>query len=225
MAVMWNCHPNEFQRVAISRILMMGCKAYGSTALLLVQTTGGGKSMVPMTIGSVTCGVILIIENTQALSADQVSKYSDVNRSFGPIEAFQLDTIKNQSDADALCKYLVSLQPDLNSTIYLYSSPECLLKPHYINMLQQLIAKSTLNLICIDEVHQFVSFGTSFRPQFCDLRAKLFNKIIIHGAHIQQAESTSVPVGGNVILKVPLLLMTATLNSTLLNNLQQMIGI
>ena len=161
MTVMWNRSPKEFQRLAISQILMMGCKAYGSTAMLLVQSTGGGKSMVPMTAGSVTCGVIFIIENTQALSADQVSKYADVNREFGPVEAFQLDIIKNQLDADELCEYLISLDSDSNSTVYLYSSPECILKPHYINMIHQLINNYTLNLICIDEVHQFVSFGSS----------------------------------------------------------------
>ena len=117
--------------------------------------------MVPITVGNVTCGVILI-KNTQALSADQVSKYTDVNKGFGPIEAFQLDTIKSQSEADHLCTYLTSLTSQSNSTIYLYSSPECLLKPHYLDMLHKLIKNSTLNLICIDEVHQFVSFGTLF---------------------------------------------------------------
>ena len=37
MTVMWNRNPNEFQKVAISRILMMGCKAYGSTAMFRVR--------------------------------------------------------------------------------------------------------------------------------------------------------------------------------------------
>ena len=162
MTVMWNRYPNEFQRVAISRILMMGCQAYGATAVLLVQSTGGGKSMVPMTVGNVTCGVILIIENTQALSADQVSKYTGVNRAFGPVEAFQLDIIKSPTEANDLCTYLISLKSDTNSTVYLYSSPECILKPHFIDMLHKLINNSTLNLICINKVHQFVSFSTLF---------------------------------------------------------------
>ena len=121
-----------------------------------------GSPWFQMTVGSVTCGVILIIENTQALSADQVSKFNDVNRTFGPVEAFQLDSIKSQSDADHLCAYVTSLTSESNSTIYLYSSPECLLKPHYLSMLHKIIQNSTLNLICVDEVHQFVSFGTSF---------------------------------------------------------------
>ena len=111
--------------------------------------------MVPMTVGSVTRGVILIIENTQALSADQVSKFDDVNRTFGPVEAFHLDSIKSQTDADHLCTYLTSLTNETNSTVYLYSSPECLLKPHYLDMIHKIIDNSTLNLICVDEVHQF----------------------------------------------------------------------
>ena len=128
MTVMWNRSPNEFQKLAISRLLMMGCKAYGSTAMLLVQSTGGGKSMVPMTIGTVTHGVILIIKNTQVLLADQVGKYANVNKAFGPVEAFQLDTIKSKSEADKLCLFLTSLNADSNSRIYLYSSLECILK-------------------------------------------------------------------------------------------------
>ena len=49
MIVMWRRCPNKFHKMAISRILMMGCRAYGATALLFVQSTDGGKLMVPMT--------------------------------------------------------------------------------------------------------------------------------------------------------------------------------
>ena len=88
MATFWERHPHEFQREAIARLLMMTCAPYHPTALLLVQSTGGGKSMVPMTVGSVTRGVTLSIENTQPLAADQVSKFRNVNSNYGPIKAF-----------------------------------------------------------------------------------------------------------------------------------------
>ena len=81
MATFWDRDPHEFQREAISRLLMMTCTPYHPTALLLVQSTGGGKSMVPMTVGSVTRGVTVIIENTQSLAADQVSKFENANTS------------------------------------------------------------------------------------------------------------------------------------------------
>ena len=102
MTVTWNRNLNEFQKLAMSRILMIDCKAYGSAAMMLIQSAGGGKSMVSMTVGNVKCGVILIIESTQALSSDQVSKHVDVSRACGPADAFQLDTIKSQLDAEQL---------------------------------------------------------------------------------------------------------------------------
>ena len=48
--------------------------------------------MAPMTVGAVTCGVTLIIENTQSLAVDQVLKFNNANSHHGPIDAFQLDT-------------------------------------------------------------------------------------------------------------------------------------
>ena len=102
MAMFWECCPHKFQREAIARLLMMTCSPYHPTALLLVQSTGGGKLMVPMTFGSVTRGVTLIIENTQSLAADQVSKFRNSSSRYGPIKAYQLDSIRFQSDVDNL---------------------------------------------------------------------------------------------------------------------------
>ena len=79
MTTFWDCNPREFQHEAIAHLLMMSCDPYHPTALLLVQSTGGGKSMVPMTVGSVTCDVTLIIEITQSLAADQVPKFKSSN--------------------------------------------------------------------------------------------------------------------------------------------------
>ena len=75
MAALWERNPHEFQMEAIARLLMMQCDSYVPAALLLIQSTGGGKSMVLMTVGVVMCGITLIIENTQSLAADQVSKF------------------------------------------------------------------------------------------------------------------------------------------------------
>ena len=49
-----------------------------SQPILLVQSTGGGKSAVPQTCGSAVPGVTIVIENTLALCADQVSKFDKV---------------------------------------------------------------------------------------------------------------------------------------------------
>ena len=224
MANFWSREPHEFQGEAIARLLMMTCNPYHPTALLLVQSTGGGKSMVPMTVGSVTRGVTLIIENTQSLAADQVSKYNQANNSYGPIKAFHLDAIKTTDDIENLRKFIIELNNSTNVSIFIYSSPETLLKPAWTEIIDKIIAKKVLRLVCIDEVHQFVSFGSSFRPEFGDLRDTLFKKLIVHdGGHL--VGNSVIPVGGSCLLKIPLIFMTATITNELVIYLQRFVGI
>ena len=149
--------------------------------------------MVPMTVGITTCGVTLIIENTQSLSADQVSKFDVANNTYGPVKAFQLDTIKDDNMAKNLAEYLTSLQDDTNVSVFLYSSPEAILKPIFLQLIHKLIDNGIIRLICIDEVHQFVNFGASFRPKFGDLRRALFSKIIQRHTDPQFHNSSPVP--------------------------------
>jgi len=182
--------------------------------MLLVQGTGVGKSAVPQTVGTVTCGVTLVIENTLSLSADQHSKIKNANPGHGPIKAFHLDSIRTKRNQDKLCKLLVNLPDNTDATIFLFSSPEYLLNDPWKDTMKCLINKNILRLVCIDEVHQFVMFGCTFRPDFGLLKQSLFQHMISQ----KQNEL-------GVKLNVPLLLMTATFNIELLNILQRMIGI
>ena len=122
----------------------MKCQPHTPSALLLVQSTGGGKSMVPMTVGITTCGVTLIIENTQSLSADQVSKFDVANTAYGPVKANQLDSIKDDKMAENLSEYLKSLDYDTNVSVFLSLSPEAILKPLFLQMIHKLIDNGIL---------------------------------------------------------------------------------
>ena len=135
MSSIWNRNPKEFQREAIARLLLMKCQPHTPSALLLVQGTGGGKSMVPMTVGITTCGVTLIIENTQSLSADQVSKFDVANTAYGPVKAFHLDSIKDDNAAESLSKFLIGLESETNVSVFIYLSPEAILKPFFTDVL------------------------------------------------------------------------------------------
>ena len=225
MSTIWNRNPNEFQLEAIARLLLVRVKQHTPSALLLVQGTGSGKSMVSMTVGITTCGVTLIIENTQSLSADQMSKFDIANAAYGPVKAFQLDSIKDDNVAEKLAECLTSLDYDTNVSVFLYSSPEAMLKPLFLQMIHKLIDNGIIRLTCIDEVRQFVNFGTSFRPGFGDLRRALFSKIIQRHADPQFHNSSPVPVDENCLLKIPVSLMTATMNFDLLQQLQLLVGI
>ena len=94
MQAIWDRSPREFQKEAIPRLLMMRCPPHRPEAMLLVQGTGGGKSAVAQTVGSVECGVTLVIEATLALAADQRSKVAQARNTYGPVLAYQLDSIK-----------------------------------------------------------------------------------------------------------------------------------
>ena len=77
---------------------------YRPQALLLIQGTGGGKSAVAQTVGCVNCGVTVVIEPTIALSADQRSKVARDRNTYGPVLAYQLDSVKNPLLVDKLKK-------------------------------------------------------------------------------------------------------------------------
>ena len=64
-----------------------------SQPLLIVQSTGGGKSMVPQTCGSAVPGVTIVIENTLALCADQVSKFDKLEAEGSHIFTIQLEDV------------------------------------------------------------------------------------------------------------------------------------
>ena len=104
MNEIWDRTPRDFQNEAIPRLLMMNCPPYRPQALLLVQGTGGGKSAVAQTVGCVNCGVTVVIEPTIALSADQRSKVARDRNTYGPVLAYQLDSVKNPLLVDKLKK-------------------------------------------------------------------------------------------------------------------------
>ena len=83
---------------------------------------------VPQTVGVVTCGVTLIIENTLSLTADKHSKIKSAIDANGPVCGFHLDLLKSGASKMKLLKYLKSLTKDTNTSIFIYSSPEVLIR-------------------------------------------------------------------------------------------------
>ena len=76
-------------------LLKMGKNNNNIAPVLLVQGTGGGKSLVMQTVGVVKSGVTLTIENTLSLSSDQMSKIRKTSDKDGKIIPLHLDAIKN----------------------------------------------------------------------------------------------------------------------------------
>ena len=121
MSNMWSKAPHLYQTNGITLLLSMYCKDIKPSSMLLIQGTGSGKSTVPQTVGVVTCGVTMILENTLSLGADQQSKLRHANQDHGPIHAFQLDSLKTKSEINSLKDLLLSLPNNTNASIFVFT--------------------------------------------------------------------------------------------------------
>ena len=229
MEEVWGRSPNRFQIEIIPTILQMLTNDLRPEALLLVQPTGSGKSTVPQTASVVTNGVSIIIEPTLALSSDQASKFEKASKDFGGlVYSYQLDLYKKEDERQRLSTDILSVMHDKKAqdtqigieSFVLFTSPEALVLPVWMRLVDELINIEMLNLICIDEVHLFIEFGLSFRKDFLSLRDNLFNKI--QQRNTSTNESFNSTSGHGTILKLPFLCMTATCNTQLLHLLQAM---
>ena len=206
----WGRTPRGYQRYVIPHILRMTKNILQPGAILMVQATGSGKSSVPQTVAIVDGGITIIIENTLALSSDQISKIKDHNENKN-IVAFQLDEIKTvQQQVQVAESITTSIERDSSLSIFLFTSPESLLKDVWLKLFKKSLLSNKIKLLCIDEVHLFVDFGLTFRKHFTILKEKLFNLLIVHDSSI---------------LKIPVLYMTATFNYQKLQYLIKMTGI
>ena len=229
MKEIWDRTPRDFQQIAIPRLLMMRCPPNRPQAMVLVQGTGGGKSAVAQTVGCVDCGVTLVIEETLALAADQKSKVGRARNLHGPVLAYQLDSVKKRHLVQKLQDKLNSLTTTTNVTLFLYTSPECLIREPWKTVVYNLIQRRVLKLVCVDEVHLFVTFGVTFRKEFLMLKNTFFRHLIdtptTSTATTTNTMETNESNASAFYLKIPLLFMTATLNTELLMLLQKMTGI
>ena len=220
MEEVWGRSPNRFQIEIIPTILQMLTKDSRPEALLLVQPTGSGKSTVPQTASVVTNGVSIIIEPTLALSSDQASKFENASKDFGGlVYSYQLDLYKKEDQRQRLSTDILSVMHDKKSqdiqkgivSFVLFTSPEALVLPIWMRLVDELINIEMLNLICIDEVHLFIEFGLSFRKDFLSLRDKLFKKI--QHQNTSSNEALNSTAGHRTLLKLPFLCMTTTCNT------------
>lgn len=220
MMSVWGRRPKGYQRTVIPYLLQMMNNTIPPQAVLLVQSTGSGKSAVPQTAAVVNEGVTIIIENTLAISSDQKSKIENAKEVNGhKLLCFQLDEVKSEDDKAFVSDFISSVfDKDRRSkaalSIIIFTSPETLIEDVWFTMFERLIELNALNLLCIDEVHLYVDFGLTFRKSFTMLKDKVFASLI--DKHYNEHCT---------VLKVPVLFMTATFNKGLISLLHQMTGI
>ena len=183
---------------------------------LVLMPTGGGKSMLYQCSGTIFRGVNLIIRNTLSLSSDQASKFINCNQVYGNINAIQLDTITSEENVRNVTKYVLSFTERKDAaTVFLFTSPEMIQKPQWKKLVDFLIRSSMLKMVVVDEVHQFIQYGSTFRPAFRSLKDYLFRKLILRQEYNTRHQ----------LLKVPIVFMTATFSSELIEHLNIMTDI
>ena len=209
--------PHEFQKQVIPHILQMKPNTcHAPTPCLIVQGTGGGKSSVYQSIGIIKGGVSFIIQNTLALSSDQLSKISQLNRP--NIKCIQLDSLKSHHHRRLVYDFAIQLSNRRHYSLFLFNSPEALCNPIWSKLVDVLIMNNTISQVVVDEVHLFVQYGLSFRSRFLDLKKTLFDKLVRSTSDIVDSESNS---SGTIC---PVVFMTATFNNTLLSYLSRICG-
>ena len=204
--------PIRFQLDVTSHLLKMMSGAIASEPVLMVQPTGSGKSTVPLTAATIDGGITIIIENTLALGSDQCVKVNRLVSSceLKNIQSYHLDAIVGHELIAHIANGIIRHCEVNNDTSFvIFTSPESLLKKQWIKFIDTILDRKFMRLLCIDEIHLYVSYGCSFRKRFQLLLEKLFSKIKL-------SDNTS---------SIPILLMTATFNNQLLRMLEKMIGI
>ena len=227
MEKVWSRKPRDFQAIVTKHILKMGKEDNKVAPTLLVRGTGGGKSLVMQTIGVVKGGITLIIENTLSLSSDQMSKIQQVSKDYGNVIPLHLDAIKIDAEKKSTKQFLLGLGANHNITVFIFSSPEKLLDNFWLSIMRNLISSGLLKLCCVDEVHQFVTYGCFFRYKFEHLRKSFFKYLInedeSNNTVIDEQESNLASLA--TFTKIPLLFMTATFSTEMKQTLERIIGI
>ena len=188
-------------------------------AVLLVRPTGGGKSSVRDVYSVMCAGVSLTITPLLSLGADQTQKIrQNASTNGGPVHAYHLDELRCPQAQQLLSDQLLSLSINTDTTVFLFSSPQAIVNNQvWRPMIDSLIAKRLLSMLCIDEVHLFVQFGLTFRQEFALLQSVLFKKLRV------QASASAEP--SRFHTTVPVLFMTATCNQTMVEQIEKLSGL
>eukprot|EP00978_Attheya_sp_CCMP212_P033346 scaffold134081_cov81-Attheya_sp.AAC.1 len=214
--------PFPWQEDVIAHMNMMTAKHNGipPAAILLVQPTGGGKSLVRDTFAVAHGGIHWSISPLLSLTADQESKLNaSAIQDDGAVIAVHLDFYRTNAQRTAVLNSIRSLPPDTKTTIVIFSSPQALTNVKvFTDFFKSLTefnqpSRHKLRSFTIDEVHLFTKFGMHFRSEFLQLKSIAFRRL--KDQRTNSAYRTHCPI----------LVMTGTCTKSVINQFEEMSGI
>jgi superfamily II DNA helicase RecQ len=204
--------PYQWQTDVISHMAMMPIPGSGvdCAPVLLVRPTGGGKSSVRDVYSLMNCGVSLTISPLLSLGADQEEKLKlKANQAFGAVCPIHIDEFRSVLEQKKIVERIKLLVKEGHTTVYLFSSPQAIVKNDiWCGLVDYLIDQGQLSMVCVDELHLFAHFGMTFRKEFQQLDKKLFAKLRVGDSRVRT--------------KVPILFMTATCTSSIVDRIEEM---
>uniref|UniRef100_A0A1I7UJR1 ATP-dependent DNA helicase n=1 Tax=Caenorhabditis tropicalis TaxID=1561998 RepID=A0A1I7UJR1_9PELO len=162
---------------------------------IVILSTGGGKSLCYQLPALLTKGLTLVVSPLVSLVEDQISQLKKVG-----IDASSLNANTSKEESKRIEESISNVDSDLR---LLYVTPEKLAKSKRImNKLEKSLEVGFLKLIAIDEVHCCSQWGHDFRTDYSFL-------------NVLKRQFKGIPILG----------LTATATSNVLDDIKDMLGI
>ena len=192
------------QREAVEAIL---CGDDSDGKLLVVDRTGGGKSLILQLTAVAVARVTVVIVPLLSLTANQTASVSRASSKRMAITAIHLDETSWEDVEGKVLPKIEAIPKETTSSLFLLCSPQYLATNKlFCDALLACNDRGMLRLVAIDEAHLFAMHGRSFRESI---------RVI--------AENFFFPLFASERISRPLFLaMTATMTERLLKDFSRL---
>ena len=168
------------QREAVDTILF---NEESEGKLLVVDRTGGGKSLILQLTAVAVAGVTLVVVPLLSLTANQMARVSRASSRRMSISAIHLDETSWEDVEGKVIPKMESLSADTSASLFLLCSPQYIAtKKPFRDALLACNERGLLCLVAIDEAHLFAMHGRSFRESIRVLSEVFFRPLFASGA-------------------------------------------